>query len=71
MMANDSNDNTLSYYATHADEFFASSATADMSAQRAWFLERLPAKAKILDAGCGSGRDALAFMKLGHDIVVI
>jgi hypothetical protein len=30
------------------------------------FLARIPAGGHILDAGCGSGRDALAFRRLGR-----
>ena len=32
------------------------------------FLPLLPDQAHILDAGCGSGRDASAFAKLGHSV---
>ena len=31
-------------------------------------LDGLPAGARILDAGCGSGRDAKAFAALGHRV---
>jgi 2-polyprenyl-3-methyl-5-hydroxy-6-metoxy-1,4-benzoquinol methylase len=33
------------------------------------FLPLLPDEAQILDAGCGSGRDALSFAKRGHRIM--
>jgi SAM-dependent methyltransferase len=33
------------------------------------FCEHLRSGASVLDAGCGSGRDALAFLKLGYDVV--
>ena len=32
------------------------------------FLPRLPDQAQILDAGCGSGRDAKAFANLGYQV---
>lgn len=32
------------------------------------FLSRLPKNAKILDAGCGGGRDAKYFIEQGYDI---
>lgn len=39
-----------------------------MSATRDRFLAYLPAGAAILDAGCGSGRDAVAFVGAGYQV---
>jgi len=39
-----------------------------MSESRSRFLAYLGAGAAILDAGCGSGRDSLAFAQLGYDV---
>jgi SAM-dependent methyltransferase len=33
------------------------------------FLAELPPQGRILDAGCGSGRDSLAFLKMGYSVV--
>ena len=40
----------------------------DMSPLSGRFLPLLPDDSLILDAGCGSGRDALAFAKLGYAV---
>lgn len=60
---------TLSFYEQNAAEFFAATVDVDMAELRQRFLAGLPAKARILDAGCGSGRDAKAFADLGHDVL--
>jgi SAM-dependent methyltransferase len=57
------------YYQQHAESFFGSTVEVDMAPLFARFLPLLPKPAHILDAGCGSGRDALAFASLGHKVV--
>ena len=59
---------TVAYYDHNATEFFSSTVGVDMSPLYARFLTALPHGATILDAGCGSGRDALAFAKLGFNV---
>lgn len=59
---------TDAYYARNAQQFIADTLDVDMQALHAPFLAELPAGAHILDAGCGSGRDALAFQRLGHRV---
>jgi SAM-dependent methyltransferase len=56
------------YYRQHAQKFSVGSADVDMSALYARFLRLLPAGARVLDAGCGSGRDAKAFVDLGYQV---
>ncbi|WP_421931549.1 class I SAM-dependent methyltransferase [Phenylobacterium sp.] len=56
------------YYDENADRFFADTAHADMSQARRRFVEALAPGARILDAGCGSGRDALAFREAGFEV---
>jgi SAM-dependent methyltransferase len=58
-----------SYYDDHAKLFFDQTFAVDMSDLYAPFLERLPRQATILDAGCGSGRDALAFSQQGYRVL--
>lgn len=61
-------DETSRYYAMNAAAFFDATASVDMSPQYEKFLAGLPARAHILDAGCGSGRDAKAFSQRGFAI---
>ena len=61
-------DPTLRYYEEHAEEFAANTIGADMEAVRSRFLSHLPAGARILDFGCGTGRDSKAFHDLGYEV---
>lgn len=62
-------DNNVEYYNKNADSFFAGSVNADMAEDREAFLAYVPDGGKILDAGCGSGRDSKAFLDAGYDVV--
>ncbi|MFA6733371.1 MAG: class I SAM-dependent methyltransferase, partial [Sphaerochaeta sp.] len=53
------------YYEHHADLFLSTTKDIDMGMQYQMFLPYLKPGASILDAGCGSGRDSLAFLTLG------
>ena len=59
---------TLRYYADHTYTFIQATIDADMSESRDRFLAYLSAGAHILDFGCGSGRDAKAFLKIGYQV---
>lgn len=59
-------DRTLRYYEENAESFGKSTLKADMGKTRERFLKYLPSKARILDFGCGSGRDTKAFKGLGY-----
>ena len=59
---------TIDYYNRNAARYAANTAEVDLSALRARFLERVPAGGFILDAGCGSGRDSLAFLQQGYRV---
>lgn len=59
---------STSYYDQNAEPFFADTAFLDFSAGRRRFVAALPPGGRVLDAGCGSGRDALAFRELGFDV---
>jgi hypothetical protein len=48
------------YYKQHATSFFDETVGVDMTPLYGRFLPMLPDEAAILDAGCGSGRDALS-----------
>ena len=56
------------YYNIHAKQYAKTTAEVDMSAQYAMFLPHLDPGSSILDAGCGSGRDSLAFKQRGFDV---
>lgn len=59
---------TIDYYNTHASQFAESTFNVDMEILYQPFLEHLPSTARILDLGCGSGRDSLAFKKKGYEV---
>ncbi|MEZ2586686.1 class I SAM-dependent methyltransferase [Kluyvera intermedia] len=59
---------TLEYYQHHAQDFFSATVNVDMASLYAPFLERIPAGGRILDAGCGSGRDSKAFLQRGYAV---
>ncbi len=59
---------TIEYYEQNSDSFFESTVSLDTGSLSQQFLSRLPEKAHILDAGCGSGRDSLSFLNLGHTV---
>jgi SAM-dependent methyltransferase len=60
---------TVAYYNRHAAEFSAQTANLDMSPLYERFLRHVPPQGRILDAGCGAGRDALGFALLGYSVV--
>jgi SAM-dependent methyltransferase len=61
-------DPNLAYYEDQAQSFFAETVAVDMAPLYARFLALIPSGGHILDAGCGSGRDALAFRRLGYAV---
>jgi SAM-dependent methyltransferase len=60
------------YYEQNSAAFVSNTRDVDMSDLRFRFLASLPdtgtRPARILDAGSGSGRDALAFSRLGYSV---
>ncbi len=62
---------TLTYYEANAKCFFRNTYNVDMSELYEPFLALLPPGAHILDAGCGSGRDSLAFLKRGCEVTAM
>lgn len=59
---------TINYYQNHAQRFFADTMNVDMASLYAPFIAHLPLGARVLDAGCGSGRDARAFAEMGYQV---
>lgn len=62
---------TIDYYDDNADAFVAQTVNADLTALYGPFLSKLPRRARILDAGSGSGRDTKAFRDMGHGVIAI
>ena len=61
-------DPSVDYYSRNAARYFQSTVELDMSALYGRFLRYLPKSGQILDAGSGSGRDTLAFLKMGYQV---
>lgn len=59
---------TLTYYNENADAFLSSTTTLDLSEIQDQFLCYLHPGDKILDLGCGSGRDTKYFLDEGFDV---
>jgi SAM-dependent methyltransferase len=57
------------FYNNNAKDFFENTVEADMSEAHKKFEKYLAKGAKILDLGCGSGRDSLHFSNYGYNIV--
>jgi 2-polyprenyl-3-methyl-5-hydroxy-6-metoxy-1,4-benzoquinol methylase len=62
---------SAAWYDRHTESFIARTASVDLSHLHQRFLRYLPAGSRILDAGCGSGRDSLVFQQLGYDVVAM
>lgn len=61
-------DRTVEYYNENAKAYFSNTAALDMTEVYLPFLKHLRLGAKILDAGCGSGRDSLYFKNQGFQV---
>ncbi len=62
---------SIDFYNKNANDFFNTTVSADMTATNAEFLKYVKCNGKILDAGCGSGRDSLFFLGKGFSVVSI
>lgn len=59
---------SIAYYDQNAEAFFRDTVAADVSSLRSRFLAHVPPGSAVLDAGCGSGRDAAAFQAAGYRV---
>ena len=69
--------NTIDYYNNNSQEYFNSTINIDMLSQYSMFLKYVKMKkgffrkTRILDFGCGSGRDSKYFKELGYEVDAI
>lgn len=62
---------SIDFYNLHTESFIEGTFNVEMSELRNRFLEYVPKAGALLDLGCGSGRDAKAFLELGYDIYAV
>lgn len=61
----------MDWYQNNATPFISATAGLDLSELYARFLPLLPVQGRILDFGCGSGRDSLAFARAGFAVLAL
>jgi SAM-dependent methyltransferase len=59
---------SVAWYEANARLFFDRSVDASMLDQQRRFADLLPRGGRVLDAGCGAGRDAKVFREWGFDV---
>lgn len=69
--SNGPHEQSLSYYEANAERFVENTRDTDMDAIYEPFLSLLSPGARILDAGCGSGRDSRAFLERGYEVTAL
>jgi SAM-dependent methyltransferase len=62
---------SVTYYNQNSEDYFNSTKGFDMSYLYNLFLPHIPKGGKILDAGCGSGRDTKYFLEQQYDVTAI
>lgn len=60
---------SIGYYDKNSKGFYDRTINADVQDLYKRFLEHVPNQGRILDAGCGVGRDSRFFLSLGYDVV--
>ncbi|MDO4556609.1 MAG: class I SAM-dependent methyltransferase [Lachnospiraceae bacterium] len=62
---------TITYYNQNATSFTQDTISVDFSETQNHFMSNLPAGARILDFGCGAGRDTKCFLQHGFHVDAI
>jgi len=62
---------SIAYYDKNSDAFITSTAEVDMRELYKPFLLTIPNGGRILDLGCGSGRDTKFFIERSYEVVAI
>lgn len=60
---------SIRYYDQNAQDFYNRTIQADVQDLYQKFLMHVPQRGKILDAGCGVGRDTKFFLSKGYEVV--
>ncbi len=64
-------DQTIEFYEKNASSYIESTLNTNISELYRPFEELLSRGCRILDLGCGSGRDSMYFAKKGYDVVAL
>lgn len=64
-------DKTREYYQENSQAFFDSTVDADLSPHYGYIVRNIPDGGKILDLGCGSGRDTKVFLDMKYRVDAI
>lgn len=70
-MENKKTNYTLEYYDNNTDNFIGGTIDVDLGDIYVIFESYIPIGGKVLDLGCGSGRDTKHFIESGYDVVAI
>lgn len=62
---------TIDFYNQNAQKYFEDTVQVDMSELYDLFVSQVQEGGRILDVGCGSGRDSKAFLQMGFEVDAI